>query len=228
MIQKQPQGQNLNRKHHLEGYILSFIAESSLPLSVVPKLIEFSQFLSRDPKALYQLRVNQTAASYKLKHGLSVHIRKKVVDCIKKYPFSLNIDECTSNISQKVFSIIVSSLIKRLEKSVVQHYESISLIEVNAKCLLECICNCFIRDDIPFQNLVSDLSDGTNYMKGKEEGLKNCYEAKLHNFWTLTATFAIISTVPSSNSVNLLNFLLKNGLMTFIGTQIIVLIFWIR
>ena len=72
-----------DRKHHLEGYILSFIAESSLPLSVVPKLIEFSQFLSRDPKALSQLRMNRTAASYKLKHGLSVHIRKKVVDCMK-------------------------------------------------------------------------------------------------------------------------------------------------
>ena len=72
-----------DRKHHLEGYILSFIAESSLPLSVVPKLIEFSQFLSRDPKALYQLRMNRTAASYKLKHGFSVYIRKKVVDCIK-------------------------------------------------------------------------------------------------------------------------------------------------
>ena len=29
-------------KHHLEAYILYFIAENSLPLSVVPKLIEFS------------------------------------------------------------------------------------------------------------------------------------------------------------------------------------------
>ena len=54
------------RKHHLETYILSVIVENSLPLSVVPKLIEFSQFLSRDPKALSQLRVNRTAASYKL------------------------------------------------------------------------------------------------------------------------------------------------------------------
>ena len=93
-----------DHKHHLEGYILSFIAENSLRLSVVPKLIEFSQFLLRDPKALYQLRMNQTAASYKLKHGVLVHICKKVVDCMKRYPFSINIDECTSNISQKVFS----------------------------------------------------------------------------------------------------------------------------
>ena len=89
-----------DRKHHLEGYILSFIAENSLPLLVVPKLIEYFQFLSRDPKALYQLRMNQTAASYKLKRGLLVHILKKLVDCMKKYPFSINIDEWTSYISQ--------------------------------------------------------------------------------------------------------------------------------
>ena len=38
------------RKHHLDTYILSFIVENSLPLSVVPKLIEFSQFLSRDQR----------------------------------------------------------------------------------------------------------------------------------------------------------------------------------
>ena len=84
--------------------------------------------MSRDPKAISQLRA---AASYKLKHGLSVHIRKKVVDCMKKYPFSINIDECTSNNSQKIFSILVSYFDTEIGESVVQH-ESISLIEVNA------------------------------------------------------------------------------------------------
>ena len=46
-------------KHHLEAYTLPFVAENPLPLSVVPKLIQFSQFLSRDPKALSQLQMNQ-------------------------------------------------------------------------------------------------------------------------------------------------------------------------
>ena len=75
------------RKYHLEAYVLSFVAENSLPLSVVPKLIEFSQFLSRDPRALSQLQMNWTAASYKLKHGLSVYVPKKVVECMKKVLF---------------------------------------------------------------------------------------------------------------------------------------------
>ena len=79
--------------------------ENSLPLSFVPELIEFFQFLSRDPKDLSQAQMNWTAASYKLKHGLSVCIRKKVFEFMKKYPYSINIEECTSNNSQKIFSI---------------------------------------------------------------------------------------------------------------------------
>ena len=122
--------------------------------------------------------MNQTAASYQLKHGLLVHIHKKAVDCMKKYSFSIKIDECTSNISQKVFSILVSYFDIEIGESVAQHYESISLIEVNAKSLLERICNCFIRDDIPFQNLVSDLSDSTNYMRGKRGGLEKLLRSK--------------------------------------------------
>ena len=139
--------------------------------------------------------MNRAAVSYKLKHGLSVYIRKKTVDSMKKYLFSINIDECTSNNSQQVFSILVSYFDIKIGESVVQHYESISLIEVNAKSLLERIYNCFIRGDIPFQNLVSDLIAPIK-RGGKGEGLKNCFEANLRNFWTLTATFAVISTMP--------------------------------
>ena len=97
---------------------------------------------------------------------------------MKKYPFSINIDECTSDISPKVFSILVSYFDIEIVESVVQHYESISSIEVNAKALLEHISNCFIRYDTPFQNLVSDLSDSTNYMREKIVGLKKLSQSK--------------------------------------------------
>ena len=74
--------------------------------------------------------MDRTAASYQLKHRLSVYVCKKVVDCMKKYSFSINIDECTSSNTQKVFSILVSYFDVEIEQSVVQHYESVSLIEV--------------------------------------------------------------------------------------------------
>ena len=52
------------------------------------------------------------------------------------------------------------------------------MIKVNVKSLLKRICNCFIRDNIPFQNLVSDLSDSTNYMRGKRGGLEKLLQSK--------------------------------------------------
>ena len=55
---------------------------------------------------------------------------------------------------------------------------SISLIEVNKKSLLEHICNWFIGDDIPFENLVSDIIDSTNYMRGKRGGLEKLLRSK--------------------------------------------------
>ena len=112
--------------------------------------------------------MNRTASSYDLKHGLFIYVCKEVNNCIKTYPFSKNNNECTSNNSQKVFVILVSYFDIEIGESVLQHYESISLIEVNAKFLLDCICNCFVRDDIPFENLVSDLSDSTRYVKRGE------------------------------------------------------------
>ena len=97
---------------------------------------------------------------------------------MKKYPFSINIDECTSNNSREVFSILVSYFDTEIGASVVQHYASVSLIEINAKSLLECICNCFVRDDIPSDNLVSYFSDSTNYMRGKKGGLELLLQEK--------------------------------------------------
>ena len=106
-------------KHHLEAYIL-FCRKFIMPL-FVPKLLEFSQFLSRDSKALSQLQINQAAASYKPKHGLSVCACKKLVVFMKKYPFSISIDKCTSNNNQKVYSILVSYFDIEIGESVVQH-----------------------------------------------------------------------------------------------------------
>ena len=46
------------------------------------------------------------------------------------------------------------------------------MIEVNALTLFQTICKLLQDDQIPFENLVSDLSDSTNYMRGKKSGLE--------------------------------------------------------
>ena len=168
----------VDRKHHLEAYVISFVVESSLVLSSVPKFIEFAKNLARDHKALSELKMNRTAASYKLVDELNVYERKKIVDAMKSYPFSINIDECTSNNHHKVFSILVSYFDEVLGLSVVQHYKSVSMIEVNALTLFQTTCKLFQDDQIPFENLVSDLSGSTNYMHGKKSGLEKRLQDK--------------------------------------------------
>ena len=55
---------SLTDRKHLEVYVISSVVENSL--SSVPKLIEFARNLSRDHKALSELKKNHTAASYKI------------------------------------------------------------------------------------------------------------------------------------------------------------------
>ena len=162
----------VDRKRHLEACVISFMVENSLALSTVPKFIEFAKNLARDHKALSEMKMNRTAASYKLVDGLKVYERKKFPDAMKSYPFSINIDECTSNNHHKVFSILVSNFDEVLGLPVAQHYKSVSMIEVNVLTLFQTICKLFQDDQILFENLVSDLRDSTNYMRGKKSGLE--------------------------------------------------------
>ena len=80
--------------------------------------------------------------------------QKKIFDAMKPYPFSINIDKCTSNNHQKVFCYFD----EKLGLSVV-HYKSVSMVEVNTLNLFKKICEQLQTEQIPFENLVSDLSD---------------------------------------------------------------------
>ena len=82
---------------------------------------------------------------------------------------------------QKVFSILVSFYDEILKKVVIEHYESVECILVNSSTLLHKIDYLFKRDDIPWANLISDLSDNTNYMRGKKSGLETKLREKAPN-----------------------------------------------
>ena len=82
---------------------------------------------------------------------------------------------------EKVFSILVSFYDEILKKVVIEHYESVECILVNSSTLLHKIDYLFKRDDIPWANLISDLSDNTNYMRGKKSGLETKLREKAPN-----------------------------------------------
>ena len=73
-----------------------------MPLSKVPRLAEFAKFLSRDVSALNGVKMDRTAATYKLR-GLSYHNHEELVNKMIKYLFSINMDDCTYNSNKRIF-----------------------------------------------------------------------------------------------------------------------------
>ena len=116
--------------------------------------------------------MSRVTALYKLKEGLGSYVREKIVDNMKTSYFLMNVDECMSNANEKVFSIMVSYFSESEKCVIVEHYDSKSLIVVNAQKLLEHVTTMLLKDEIPFENVVSNLLDSTNYMRGKVAGFE--------------------------------------------------------
>ena len=94
--------------------------------------------------------------------------------------FSVNIDECTASNAMKLLSILASYFDDEMGRCVIEHYRSLECVHVNAEVLFSKICNVFGEDEIPLENLISNLSDSAGYMRGETSGI----EKKL-NFFNL-------------------------------------------
>ena len=160
------------RKTNQEATILGFIAEENLPFAIAPKLVTLSQELGRDKKALDALSLSRTAASYKMQHGLSKTFHDEIISILKQTPFSLNIDEATSNNKMRVLSVLVSFYNPKQQEVITQHLKSISLIHVNAESLYNAIVEMFEEYDLPWTNLMSILMDSCAVMRGSKSGLE--------------------------------------------------------
>ena len=153
-----------DRKAHAEGFLVSFMAENSIPFTLAPKLVEFAQMMSSDAKVLQQLSMSRFTASYKLCEGLAATLEDDLIGVLKKSYFSMNVDECMSNSYEKVFSILVSYFSEEYKSVVVQHYKSQSFSVVNAKNLSGFVLESSSADEILLTNVVSILCDSTNYI----------------------------------------------------------------
>ena len=167
-----PEVNILDRKCMMEAHLLSFVCEHNLPVYLTPKLLQLCKYVNRDPKVLNEIYLSPGSANYKIVDGL-VHFYNKAVICnLRKKPFSINIDECTASSGMKVFTILVSYFDDELGKCTVQHYKSIECIEISAELLTDTILKAFSEDEIPLENLISDISDSASYMHGEKSGIE--------------------------------------------------------
>ena len=166
-----------DRLAHNEAFLVSFLVEHTLPFTMAPNLIEFAQFMAKDAKVLASIKMSRHTASYKLREGLAPVVSEKIVESLRSSYFSMNVDECFSNNHKKVFSILVSYYSEERREVIVQHYRSKSFDTVNAQNLCTFVLSAFAEDAIPLENLVSNLSDSTNYMRGKIAGFETLLRA---------------------------------------------------
>ena len=80
-----------------------------------------------------------------------------------------------SNAGEKKNSILVSYYLDELKRVAVQHFKSASFTIVNANNLFDYVINSLRENEIPIANLISNLSNSTNYMRGKIAGFESAH-----------------------------------------------------
>ena len=152
--------------------VLGVIAENSLKLKMAPVIINTAKALAKDKKALDELSMDRTSASYKMQYGLKKTVFQKTLESIRNGPFSLNIDEATSNSNKKVLGILVSYFDEDSSHVVVEHLASIEMVIVNSEALYNVLVSLFEEHQIPWENLVAILMDSCAVMRGSKTGEK--------------------------------------------------------
>jgi hypothetical protein len=147
------------------------MAEHNVHLSLTTPLIELMKEMAQDKETLNKMSMSRTTATYKLVDGLGTVTHKKIVKDMKNNKFSINVDECTSQSKEKVLSVMVAFFYSEIGETVTHHYASVSLAIINARVLMNTLVDMFEKDDIPWSNLVSYLSDSAGMMRGKLSGL---------------------------------------------------------
>ena len=115
----------------LQAFIISTIAEYSLPMSIAPVFLETAQILSQDRAALSKVCLSRAACSYKLKYGLAHHINESNYAKLREHPFSLNIDEATSKTHKKVLGMLACYCDHSEGRIKVLHLKSIEVAKSN-------------------------------------------------------------------------------------------------
>jgi hypothetical protein len=98
---------------------------------MVPEIIKLTKELSKDKKAVDGLSMDRTSASYKLTYGLKKTIHETTINEIRHSPFSLNIDESTSNNNKHILTVLVNYFSQSKQKVVCEHLAAVEVVKVD-------------------------------------------------------------------------------------------------
>ncbi|GFW22107.1 hypothetical protein TNCV_1632371 [Trichonephila clavipes] len=106
------------------------------PLDIVTR--KARQELSRDQTALNS-EMSRTTACYKMKYGLAKTIKENIIKTLKETPFSLNLDESTSNAQESILAILVQFYDNNQNEVVVHHFASLKMESCNSEAVCKAV-----------------------------------------------------------------------------------------
>ena len=161
-----------DRVINLEAMVLGFAAEHGIAFNVIPEVLKLTKALAVDKKALDNLNMNRTTASYKTRFGVAKTFDSELVETLRTTFFSLNMDESTSSNFQRVVTILVSFFSPKSNQVEIHHLSSFTVTKVNSQTLFDEVVRIFDMHNIPWSNLMSILMDSCNVMRGSKSGLE--------------------------------------------------------
>ncbi|XP_025097060.1 uncharacterized protein LOC112565660 [Pomacea canaliculata] len=171
-----------DRVHNLTALTLGFVAEHSLPVNLVPSLLDYVKAMASDRRAVQRMpSIAASTASYKLRHGLQKTLQDEILAELKTCYFSLNIDEAMSKTKKKVLAILTSHFSPSMNRIVVHHFAAISVVKVTSDNLFEEVSNFMTKHGLPWANLTSVLMDSCRVMRGSKSGLEVQIKEKAPN-----------------------------------------------
>ena len=92
---------------------------------------------------LFQVHLSKQSAASKMKNGLGKTIQEELVVKLKSTPFSLNIDEASSDHGKKILSMLASYFDETSGSIEVHHFASVEVIKADAQTLFQTIVDVF-------------------------------------------------------------------------------------
>ena len=154
----------------MEAIVLAVMAENAIPLTLAPVIVDLAKACSTDPQALSGLQLSPSSAAYKIRFGLAKTASQTLASDLKYTPFSLNIDEATCSNTKKVLSVLVSYF--KLNTIRVHHLASVEVNKADSLTIFNAVVEIFEKHQLPWENLVSVLSDSCAVMRGHISGVE--------------------------------------------------------
>ncbi|RUS87483.1 hypothetical protein EGW08_004737 [Elysia chlorotica] len=161
--------------------VLAVMAENNIPLALTPVIIDLAKACITDPQALAELKLSASSAAYKICFGLARTDSGFVIELQMRAQISL-------------FRRIQS--VKNLKEGSIQihHLASVEISKADSLTIYSAVVDIFEKNNLPWGNLVSILSDSCAVMRGHISGVeKRTRDEKAHNLLNIDGDMQIIA-----------------------------------